>query len=503
MPLITLIDLENAQRDSEDLGKIVGQVSPTTVTTRLGAVVKTISKVISDGDTKFSTVLSPIVYDTTVQRDSALATVTLGQIAYDRETTQLYVAVDPVGSAPREWVQLSNISSTISAQKEELIARSSSGTVNVNDYYFLKDRDAIFEKDALKKYHIRWPGKATTANGLANVLGYAAWPTNAYGQEGVDYGCRIAEIDLVDYTTLPDYEAAHTRLKLLPASDLTVTGVKVFGGHIDITSTVATKTVIEDCLIDTNYVKIAGIAQNNEDFPVYIRNCTIKRFLGESITLRKGHVINCDISLSQADGVKFDAFDGVLDNNMIRLLGQVDPGAHGDVVQVQNAADLVITRNTFYMPGTGTTYDEISNGTTQCIRLVTENASYSIKRVEVAGNLLIGGGYSMSIWSRFTGALMENIIVCNNVFGTADYYVYGPIDNRHHSGQHLGTLRNLILWGNIKFDGSPITYGGVDQNGIWHYDKNYATERFIEVGKKLGYLDWNGDLKSGVVNRTS
>lgn len=505
MALITLTDLENASRDASDLGKIVGQTTPTTVTTRLGAVVKTLSKVLTDGETKFSTVLAPIVYDTTTQRMSALSSVTLGQIAYDRETSQLYAAVDPVGAAPREWVQLSNIATTIKAEPEELIARSSTGVIDVDNYYYLKSRDDIVTQNALNEVYIKWPGKDTTLDGLALALNYSSgWPIDKYGQEGVDFGCRTDFLDLIDYTTLPAYESAQTRLKLLPTSDLFVTDVYVHGGHIDIASTVTTKTVIEDCYIDTEYNKIAGIAQNNEDYPVYVRHCTIRRFLGESMTLRKGHIINCSIELSQADGIKLDAFDGVIDGNLIRLLGQVDPGAHGDCIQVQNAADLVITRNTLYMPGTGTTYDEATNGSTQCIRLVTENAAYDIRRVEIAGNLLIGGGYSLSIWSRFVGCEMENIIIANNVFGpTSSYVVYEQIDNHHHTGQHLGVLRNLILYNNIKLDGTPITYGGVDQNGIWHYDKNYATERFIEVGKKLGYLDWNGDLKSGVVNRTS
>ncbi len=504
MPLITLTDLDNAKRDADDLGKIVGQTSPVSVTTRLGAVVKTLYKVVTDGEAKFVSVMSPIVYDTTLLRNAALATVTLGQIAYDRETSQLYAAVDPVGSAPREWVQLSNIATTIKAEKEELLARSSQGVIDVDNYYYLKNRDDIVTQDALRQVYIKWPGKSTTLEGLSLALNYSAgWPSDKYGQAGVDFGCRTAFIDLIDYETLPAYEAAQTRLKLLPTSDLTVTDTYVHGGHIDVTATVATKTIIEDCYIDTEYNKIAGVAQNNEDYPVYVRHCTIRRFLGESMTLRKGHIINCDIELSQADGIKLDAFDGVIDGNLIRLLGQVDPGAHGDCIQVQNAADLVITRNTLYMPGTGTTYDEATNGSTQCIRLVTENAAYSIRRVEVAGNLLIGGGYSLSIWSRFVGCVMENIIIANNVFGTSSYYVYGPIDNHHHSGQHLGTLRNLIIHNNVKLDGSPITYGGVDQNGIWHYDKNFATERFLEVGKKLGYLDWNGDLKPGVTNRTS
>lgn len=509
MPLITLTDLENAQRDAEDLGNIVGGSASLntngTVTTRLGAVVKTLAKVVSDGTNLFSTSLSPKIYATTVARNAALATVTLGQIGYDRETKKMYVAADEdgAGAGPRTWEDITDLATAIASVTEELYARSSEGTITLDDYVFLEELDKIFDDDALAKSYIKWPGKSTTSQGLALALGFATWPTNKFGQAGVDYGCRIPTGSLVDFTAHPDYEIAQDRIKVIPSTDPTISGYNCDGGYIDITSTVATPVVIEDCLIDPNYTKIAGVAQNNEDYPVYIRNCTIRRILGESITLRKGHITNCDIELSQADGIKCDGFGAVIDGNMVRLLGQVDPGAHGDVVQMQNADDVKITRNTFYMPGTGTTYDETSYGTTQCVRMVTENASFAIRNVEVAGNLLIGGGYSLSIWSRFVGCVMENIVICNNVFGTSNYYVYGHIENRHHSGQFLGTLRNLILWNNIDITGQPIKYAGADQNGLWHYDKQFASERFIILGKRLGLLDWNADPAPGVTNRTS
>lgn len=509
MPLITLTELENAYLDAEDLGQIVGGASNLngngTVTTRLGAVVKTLAKVVADGTTLFSNTLKPKVYANSAARAAALASQTLGQIAYDRETKKLYCAVDPddTGPLPREWVDITDLTTTLAASIDELIARQSEGTMTVNDYVFMEEREKITDKDALTKHHIKWPGKDTFNDGLAAAFGFATWPTITFGQEGVDYGCRIPLIELTDFTLHPAYELATQRIKVINTTDPYISGYSFLGGYVDVTSTVTNSIIIEDCHIDCNYNKIAAVAQNNEGYPTYLRNCTIRRVLGECITLRKGHVINCSIEQSQADGIKADSFGGVIDNNMIRLLGQVDPGAHGDVIQVQNCDDLVITRNTFYMPGTGTTYDETSYGTTQCVRLVTENASYSIKNVEIAGNVMLGGGYSLSIWSRFVGCVMENIIVANNIFGDADYYVFGHMDNRHHSGQHLGVLRNLIIWGNKDINGNPIKYAGADQNGIWHYDKNYASERFLTVGKKLGLLDWNGDLAPGVTSRTS
>jgi len=260
---------------------------------------------------------------------------------------------------------------------------------------------------------------------------------------------------------------------------------------------------IKECLIDCNYAKLAGVVQNNFALPVYIRHCTIREFQNEAVNLRKGHIVNCDISLSQGDGLKADG-DGILiDNNMVRQLGQINPSAHGDALQVQDTNNLTVIRNTFYMPGTGTTYDEATNGSTQMIRLITENAAYSITDVVVAGNLLIGGGYALAIRSKFVGNLVENIVIANNVFGNSDYFVYGNMTDEHHLANNPGTIRNLILYNNIDIDGQPIKYAGTDQNGIWHFNNDAANARFLEIGKRLGFLDWNGDLASGVTSRSS
>lgn len=514
MPLITETDLTNAKTDADHLALIVGGASdlanpgnPTgTVTTRLGAIVKTMAKVAADGTALYSTLLTPKVYNTTAARDAALGSVTLGQLAYDRETTQLYMAVDEDGTGviPREWVQVTETSAATSAIKEELYARASStGRTSVSDVTFLSKLDDVTQQSALQRKYIKWPGKSTTLEGLALALGHSTWPTNRYGQENVDYGLLSDIGDLTDYTTHPDYEAANTRLKIIDGSSDTIQGVHVLGGYIDVNANVTIPIYILDCLIDTSYNKLAGVVQNNFASPVYIRDCTIKNFLNEAVNLRKGHIIDCDISLSQGDGLKLDG-DGVLvDNCMVRLLGQVNPSAHGDAIQIQDGNNITIIRNTLYMPGTGTTYDEDSNGTTQMVRMVTENAAYAITDVVVAGNLLIGGGYALSIQSKFVGALVENIVVCNNVFGDSDYFVYGNMTNAHYLSNSPGTIRNIILYNNIDVNKNPITYGGTDQNGVWHFNKDYANERFLELGKRLGLLDWNGDLASGVTNRTN
>jgi len=260
--------------------------------------------------------------------------------------------------------------------------------------------------------------------------------------------------------------------------------------------------VIHDCLIDSTYTKLACIAQNNAAQPIYIRRCELTQFNSEAINMRKGHIIDSYIHLSKADGLKLDGDDIIVDNCLVRQLGQIDIGAHGDCVQLQNTQRVTIMRSTLYMPGTGTTYDEATNGSTNVLRIATENASYSISDVLACGNILIGGGYAIQIASRFGGSVVENIIIMNNILGTTGAYeVYGNITNDHHLGAQPGITRNIILYNNKRIGGGGLTYAGNDQNGLWRYDKQYANERFLEIGKRIGFLDWNGDPL--VTNRTT
>lgn len=514
MPLVTYTNLTDAERDLSDLGKIVGGSATLanpgqatgTVTTRLGAIVKTLAKVAADGGTLITTLFTPKVYNTSAARTAALGSVSLGQLAYDRETTQMYMAVDEDGTGvlPREWVIVSETSAATAAILEELYAKTSAtGRTSVNDAVFLDQLDYCFEQNAIQRRYFKWPGKSTTSEGLALALNHSTWPTNRYGQYAVDYGLTTNEGDLDDWTTHPDYELANTRIKVINGSADIVENLNIQGGYIDVNATVTVPIYIQECLIDTQYNKLGGVVQNNFALPVYIRHCTIKNFLNEAVNLRRGHIVNCDISLSQGDGLKADGDTILIDNNMVRQLGQVNPSAHGDALQIQDTNNLTVIRNTFYMPGTGTTYDEATNGSTQMIRLITENAAYSITDVVIAGNLLIGGGYALAIRSKFAGNLVENIIIVNNVFGNSDYFVYGNMTDEHHLANNPGTIRNLILYNNIDIDGQPIKYAGTDQNGVWHFNKDYANDRFLEIGKRIGVLDWNGDLASGVTSRSS
>lgn len=512
MPLITIPDLENAKRDADDLALIVGgsatranspQVSGT-VTTRSGVVVKTLAKTVADIGTTGNNLLTPIVYNSTSSREAALATVTLGQLAYDRETTIIYQAVKQ-GTNPREWVALAQIDAATVANAWSIYNRSSAdGRITVNDAELLRTTDELTRLDAVKKNYIKWPGGATTLNGLALGLNEPTWPTLRYGQMNVDFSYRIPFGDLLAKETHPTWTVDTTRIRLINGSNPLVRGYNLTNGHVDQTADFNNDAYIEDCYISGGYTKLYCVGQNDAFHPVYISNCEMTQFVAEGVNLQYGIIRNCYIHGSKADGLKINTGPVVVDGNFIRLLGQIEPTAHGDCIQTLDLRGATIIRNTLYMPGTGTIYDEATNGSTQCLRLVAESSAYEVADVLAAGNLMFGGGYTLSIKSRYAGSLVENIMIVNNVFGGPDYYIYGAITADHYASSNPGTIRNVIMWGNFtEHDGQPIKYGGVDQNGIWHFSKEHANERFLEVGKRVGLLDWNGDLAPGVTSRTN
>lgn len=528
MPVITRAELEDAQRDAEDLGSIVNGAANLpnpgqddgTVTTRLGAIVRTLSKLVADGQETVTARLTPAVYATTLERTDALSAVTAGQTGFDKEDTNLYIAV-PTEEDPEvlEWLQVSNLQLAAAADLADVLRQQSTvGRITVTQYTELRDRDYLYERDAWLNHHIEVPGKTGTVNeGLSKVFGFTAWPTTHMLQEGVGFGlddstARVA----IDDPTLGYEDQDSSRIFLRNDNSGLVENYNfTVGMHIDIGSGFYKTATIRNCLIDTNYTKLQCITKNNlPDYPAYVERCKLRRFTSEALSLNGGHLVGCDIELSQGDGLKAGGEGVIYHKNLVRLLGYNLPSAHADALQVLAVSDFEVTQNTFYMPGTGTYWDENTYGTTQIIRLITENNAHEIRDVYVAGNVFIGGGFSVAVRSRFAGSVVENVAIVNNIIGgTQDgnpYWVYGPITQEHWIGNNPGAIRNLILWGNIMHDGTSfaaetpgVPQGGTDQNGLWHYDKDYASPKFLEVGKKLGLLDWNGDPAPGVTNRTT
>lgn len=537
MAVITRTDLENAQRDVADLGAILNGAAdrpnagqdPGTVTTREGRVVYTISKLIADGQAVVEDRLTPIIYQTTVERENDLSNVTAGQTCFDKQDTNLYIClVEVTDPGPPEvtgnvWHQVSNLQLAASAGLDDLLrARSEVGRVSVTDFAFLRGRDKMFDADAYAKGHIKWPIADTPLNGLRTILGYSAWPaTDAVLTRDVGYGCRVPFGSLKDATA-----AEHQIANGGPIEWLTDTLRHVFRnnnpgtvegfyfpGYVDINGSYDKTIILRDCYIDTNYAKLSAVQKNNTDlYPCYVEYCTLRRFTSEGISLRGGHLAYSVIELSQGDGLKAGGNGNVIHGNLVRLLGQDVPTAHADCLQCFDVQNMDVTGNVFYMPGTGTHFSEGTYGSTQVLRLITENSAHVIKEVYVAGNLFVGGGFSVAVRSRFAGSLVENVVIANNMVagthGGHPLFVYGPITTEHWLVNNPGTIRNLIFQ-NRMTDGSPfatelpgVPQGGPDQNGIWHFSKPHASARFLEYGKRLGLLDWNGDLKPGVVNKT-
>jgi hypothetical protein len=368
----------------------------------------------------------------------------------------------------------------------------------------LRQTDVLTRPNAYKTEYIKWPGGSTTLEGLAEGMNMSAWPTNRYGQEFVDYSYRIPIGELAAKETHPNWTPETNRIRILAGSNPIVAGYNLTGGHIDQVNTLDAPMYVRDCLIAAGGTKLYCIGQTDSVYPIYVEHCELSDFTSEAMNLQYGIVRNCNITNSIADGIKINTGPVILDGNYIHFLGQTEPTTHADCIQSLNLDGGTIIRNTLYMPATGSIYDEGSYGTTQCIRLVTESSSYVIKDVLVAGNLMFGGGYTFDLDCRYAGALVENVMVVNNIFGGPDYYAFGPITASHYAANVEGTMRNVIFWGNItQHDGQPIKYAGVAQDGIWHYSKEHMNGRFLEVGQRLGLLDWNGDLASGVTSRTS
>lgn len=526
MAVISRTELENAQRDVTDLGKVVNGAADLanpgkavgTVTTRQGLVVKTLAKVAADGTATVEALLTPLVYETEVAMNadrSALVAgvykVKAGQTCYNRETTQIYIltSVTVLGVTTRTWEQVSDLAQAASASTQELLARSSAvGRLSVDDYEFMKKYDRFLEKDAIHRVFIKWPGKSTTGEGLAKALasGATSWPAGPWGQEGVEVG--VPTDRLAGLLAGNSHPAWTTPARILLKSDTikTVDGYSVTNGIININNTVAEAVYITNSIVDCNYAYLTGIQQDNTG-PIHIDHCIVRNYLSQGTNLLRGTIQNSIFENSKADGLKGDFLYGaVLYNCLVRKLGLIDPTAHADALQMQQSNGGRIIGNTLYMPGTGSSYDEGTYGSTQVLRIVTESNIQSHKDLMVIGNLLIGGGYCIAVRSRFSNgelSKVENVIIANNILGNSTYHLFGHISAEHgKSTGSVGVIRNLLMHNNIDISGAPMSYGGINQNGLWHYDKATASPQFLDLAKRWGYLDWNGDPASGIANRT-
>lgn len=536
MPVITRLELEAAQVDVATLGNVINGAADRpnpgnpsgTVTSRLGQVIKTLAKIVVDGQTTVEARLTPIIYQTTLERNNALVDpdVIAGTTCFDKEDNNLYILlIEQLGDPPEDtkvWNQLSRLDRAITADLDQLLRLDGPvGRISVEDWKFLDERDKLFDKDALKVHHIEFPGKSTLNEGLAKALNYTTWPTAHQLQATAQYGCNDipANLTLISETVenggWSDWDNVLKRVQVRNDNPNYIENYYI-PGFIDINSAYDRSVYVKNCYIDPNFGSFQAISKaNSEEFALFVEYCTIRRFLNEASSPNFGHMAFCDIELSRGDGLKAAGHDINFHGNMVRLLGQLS-SAHADALQVWDCERLTVTQNTFYMPGTGQIqWDEGTYGTTQCLRLVTESDANVLREVYVAGNLFIGGGFTVAVRSRYTNSLVENVAIVNNVIGgTKDgtpYWVYGPITKEHHkpSGSP-GFIRNLMMWGNRMTDGTTfateapgVPQGGPDQNGIWHFSKEHASPRWLEIGKRLGLLDWNGDLASGVVSRTT
>lgn len=526
MAVISRLELENAQKDVTTLGTVVNGAADLanpgkpngSVQSRTGQTIKTLARVVADGTATVEALLTPIVYETTAAMQagksaliSGVLAVKAGQTCYNRETTQIYIltSVTVSGVTTRTWEQVSDLAQAASAGDEELLLQSSGvGRVSVNDYVFLREYDRFLEKRAAQEMFIRWPGKSTALEGLAKALnpGAGEWPTSPWGQETVHYGVPIDKLPgLLSGISHPAYTSP-TRILIKPDSITKVVDGYNLLGIVEVNNAVAEAVYVRNTIVDAFLTGLTAI-QADGSGPIHVSNCILRNFTAQAINLVKGTIKNCLIENSKGDGLKGDfVYGGVIYNNLVRKLGQIDLSAHADAMQCQNSNGMRIYGNTFYMPGTGSTYDEGANGTTQCLRIITEANTLSHTDLIAAGNLLIGGGYTVAVRSRYSNgetSKIENVVIANNVLGGPAYHLFGHITDEHGKATgSVGIIRNLLMHNNFDITGQPMKYGSINQNGLWHYDKSKATAQFIALGKRWGYLDWNGDPLPGIANRT-
>ena len=348
----------------------------------------------------------------------------------------------------------------------------------------------------------RWPGMATTANGLDVLHAAANW-----GVEGTAFSRPSGLPSPANANTLPAWDAVNKRLLLrdtTPVGQLTMNNVAVTG-IVNVASSTAPIT-ISNSVFDGAGLYSHAIFQNTANTsPITVRNCEFYGYLLTCGLFYSGTYSDCYFHDTQADAIWFGGhLDGTaaktgpkrLYRNMARKLGQVNPATHADCLQTSgNVSDIITFGNMLYMPaGTGS-YNEGAYGTTNCMNFNTDAGDLS--EILCVNDCLIGGGYTVSLCpdpgDQMNGAAMVGCWFSKPYALGGAFTDYGSF---YTGAANIGLTRNILIH-NCRYleDGSPVihTLSGTNAQGLWNYDKSAAPARFRQVCRMLGYTDWNDD----------
>lgn len=338
----------------------------------------------------------------------------------------------------------------------------------------------------------RWPGVATTGNGLDTLHPSANWSV-----EGVDFSRDPSLPAMTEASTLPAWDAANNRLLMrntTPVAQLTMSNVRI-PGVVDINSSTEQIT-LDHCQI--NLASTYGINQLNlNTSPVLVRRCELFGQLTNTVLLHTGTIADSYMHDTRSDAIRLhQSGQKLVLRNMVRKLGQIDTGAHQDCIQTSGPTSNITTfGNMFYMPFSGGTYDEGGFGSTNVLRYATQGGTLS--DILSVNDALIGGGYTVSlcpnVGEQINGAAIIGSWFAKPVSLGGAFTAYGSF---YPGAATIGLTRNILIH-NCRYleDGSPVFHAvsGTSAQGLWDYDKSVAPARFKQVCQMLGYTDWNDD----------
>ena len=396
----------------------------------------------------------------------------------------------------------------------------------VETSYLSRTEKSVIEHDGGWSV-IRRPGLDTAASGLALLFGDATWtPGVGKGRYGTDFGPLVDKSVMADFSTHPAWVPASKRI-LARATSALVNGVflldgyKTAEGYFDMQSAAAYDAYLRNCSIHGSPAILNAISQQaNPLGTITVENCKL-----DFVSIRcvqsatRMAVRRCLLDRPGADciGPSGDTTGPlpymILEQCLLRRAAHTsigDPAAHGDLFQAVNLKNASICANTFYYPGTGTTYDESVYGSTNCIRNA-DNTSLSTD-VYVLGNLLIGGARSVQLWPRYVGSELRNHLFAFNRYGPAPYYLYGQFLLDHGSSTSWGTWANVGMFEEYDTAGNVVSPAGnslpasyaarapQDRMGIFSFDRSKMSAKYIQAIRRIEkatgrtILQWNNDL---------
>ncbi len=342
----------------------------------------------------------------------------------------------------------------------------------------------------------RWPGVPyTVGNGLGLLLDLPS-----LGQEGVQFSRKSGLAAPADGSAHPQWIEASKRISIInadPVADRVVRNYQI-AGYVE-NALSAGEVLIEDTVIDSAGLSLLfSVRQTFDTSVLTMRRCRISGASSTLIQLRQGTIADCHMTDTSYDCIVLQSHTPKLIlRNFARKIGQVS-GSHGDVIQTSNNVSNVLTfGNLFYAPYFVNPLNEGAYGTNAILNYnngaTVGTDVLTVSDVMSVNDALIGARQSIQI-SPDPNCLVNGVAVIGSWFSKPGGAYGGLNDFYPQAAATTGQSRNTLVHNCRRIeDASPVTKNGVDAAGLWDYDKAMAPARFKQVGRMLGYLDWNDD----------